>query len=275
MKKQPLVSVITVSNRPYLWKDAYNNICEHKGDIEFEHIFVGPEMPDFSLPSNVKHIKTGNIKPPQCWEIGRRNITGKMFMLQADDVKFYHGGMSDIYKKHLEVCDQQGNEKVIVVPSFRDRSHVAASRYGKARGNSPIITIGSSLISTSFLSEIGGSDIRFVGIYGDNDWAMRMHGIGVYFEDYNDVHTIEFRHKRMTHRLHRICKPYDRGILDSFWTRFTEEPEPELPEDAYEYMKDHRWVITKKRQKSIIAYEDEDILTKTQGVKEYGGLKWD
>ena len=274
MKREPLISVITSSNRPFFWKRAYNSIRSDIGDIEFEYIFVGPEEPDFSLPNNVKHIKTKNIKNTQCMEIGLRNATGKIFMLQADDVVFRDKGLFTLYNRYLERCEMLGHENVVVVPGLKDGRHTSTLQYGKT-SNGPIASLNSAVASRKLFSKIGGIDIRFVACYYDCDLAMRLHENGANFEVYGKVWVIEVDSMKQPYRLHKVCKRHDRNILDSFWTRYLKEVEDPLPDDAYCYMRHKEWVVTKKRQKEVITFSDEDILTKSQGVKEYGILKWD
>lgn len=274
MEGAPLISFIASSNRPELWQDAYNNIKEGAGDIEFEYIFVGPNSPIHNLPSNAIYIKTNNIKVPQCFEIGIRNANGSILSIQADDTKFEGGGVAKLYGRYFDLCNELGHEEVVILPGFRDVRTSSTLRYNKIE-NAPIASLNSALVGRDLLSKVGGADNRFVGVYWDCDLAMRLQNIGVYFEKFDEVYSVEFRPKVMPYRLHRICKPYDRSILDDFWTRFTDIPEPTLPSDAYCYMRDRRWVVTRDRQRDVIPFDGEDILLKTQGVKEIGDLKWE
>jgi len=274
MKIPPFVSVITASNRPELWTDAYENINKDVGDLKFEYIFVGPVEPGFELPNNVRYIKTNNIKVTQCFEIGIREAKGDMLLFQADDVKFWDKGMFGIYSRYLELCAEFGDDNVVVVPGFKDTYVPSKLRYNKYEA-APIASLNSALVSKDLLDRIGGIDTRLVGVYWDCDLAMRLHEIGVRFERFTGVYSVEFRPKKMPYRLHSECKPYDREVLDTFWTRFTEAPEPELPEDAHCYAKDKRWVVTKKRQKEVSSFSDENILVKSQGPNSAGRLTWE
>jgi len=274
MSETPVISFVASSNRPELWHDAYNNVKDSAGDVEFEYIFVGPNPPVSNLPSNAKHIQTSNVKVPQCFEIGIRNATGGLLSIQADDTKFEGGGISKLYGRYLEICEEQGHNNVVILPGFRDRRTASTLRYNKIR-NAPLASLNSALVGRELLAKVGGMDKRFIGVYWDCDMAMSLQNMGVHFEKYDEVFSVEFRPKVMPYRLHRICKPYDRSVLDSFWTRFTDAPEPTLPDDAYCYMGDRRWVVTKNRQKDVTPFNDEDILLKTQGVKEAGDLKWE
>lgn len=273
MSKNPFISVIIGSNRPFLWKNVWDHINKNIGDIEIEIIFIGPESSDFILPHNVRHIQTGNIKPPQCYEIGLRNASGKMFLLWPDDIEYRNGGIFQIYHRYLELCEQLGHNKVIVMPSFCGLTSSTLT-YNKIV-DGPIASLNSALVDRELISQIGRIDKRFVGVYWDCDLAMRLNEIGVYMEKYKEVQVIEITPPGAKYLLHRICKPHDKKVLDSFWTRFSKEIKTPLPEDAYCYMKDKRWVVTKKRQKDVMFFDDENIMTETQGEKKFGGLEWD
>jgi len=276
MGNKPFVSIITASNRPFLWKETYNNIHNGIGDLKFECIFIGPEAPDFNLPKNLRYIKTGNIKPPQCNEIGMRESNGDMIMIQPDDVKYFdNSGVSCLYDTYLELCNKRGNNKVVVLPSFKDGTRRSSLKYIKQFETSPVASLNSALVRRELMEQIGGIDTRFIGVYWDCDLAMRLNAIGVYLEKCRGVCSIETTPEQTPYRLHKVCKKHDRWILDGFWTRFTEENEKVPSEDTYCYMKNPKWVLTKKRQKVVIPFVDEDILTKSQGIKKYGELEWE
>lgn len=64
--KKPEISLFGSVHRPHLWMDLYRSIGDNS--ISFEIVFVGPNDPDFELPSNFKFIKS-YVKPTQCIEI--------------------------------------------------------------------------------------------------------------------------------------------------------------------------------------------------------------
>jgi len=279
-----LISVCIASNRPYLWNKSYAILKEYSDDVRFEIIFVGPESPDFDLPSNVKYIKTGNIKCPQCNEIAIRNAQGNMLMLLCDDHKFWHGGLDHLYEEKEEACNQQGHNKLVFLPPFRDRGGGVNLTYPGSRGpNRPFSSLAvGALFDRELLSLVGNkaADIRFVGTCWDSDLAMRFQEVGVEFVHSSSIWCVEFKVKDGKQRLGHICRDYDKEILDSFWVLSTSHDNIEDGYEVYGRMckgkvKTVKRFLSKKRLKEFIGYKDEDILTKSQGPKSVGNLSWD
>ena len=61
--KKPDISIIGTAARPENWLSLYRSLGSD--DVSFEIVFVGPNEPDYELPSNFRFIKS-NVKPMQC-----------------------------------------------------------------------------------------------------------------------------------------------------------------------------------------------------------------
>jgi len=274
MKETPLISICVGSNRTFLWKRLYDSLKSSCGDIDFEIIFVGPDEADFELPSNVKYIKTNNIKYPQCFEIALRNAQGNFIQVSSDDVCFSGKGLGCLYKEYNDVCHKENKDNIIILPSLRVKGSNQRLRYAKRR-TTPFASLNSALISRELLPTVKGADRSFIGVYWDCDMAMRFQEKGVEIIQSSEVTCIEFTHKGCFSYLHRVCKPYDSKILDSFWIREYKENEKIPSEDVWCKMPDRKYILSKKRLKPFIGYEDKDILLYSQGPKEIGDLKWE
>ena len=274
MNKNPLISVCVGSNRTFLWKRLYDSLKECSKDINFEIIFVGPNEADFNLPSNIKYIKTGNIKYPQCFEIALKNAQGDFVHVSADDVCFSGKGLDHLYKEYNKTCDKKNKKDVIILPSLRVKGSNQRLRYAK-RKTTPFASLNSALINRELLSIVKGVDRNFVGVYWDCDMAMRFQEKNVEIIQFSEVTCIEFTHKGCSSYLHRICKPHDNEILNSFWVREYKENEKIPSEDVWCQMPNRKYVLSKKRLKPFVGYEDENILLYSQGPKEIGNLKWE
>lgn len=274
MSKNPLISVCVGSNRPFLWKRLYDSLKACSNNINFEIIFVGPNESDFNLPSNVKYIKTNNIKYPQCFEIALKESQGSFFNISADDVCFFEKGLDYLHKEYKELCEKENNDNIIILPALRVKGRNQRLRYSK-RKTTPFASLNSALINRKLLSLIKGVDKSFVGVYWDCDMAMRFQEKGIKIIQSSEVTSIEFTHKGCFSYLHRICKPYDNKILDSFWIRRYIENEKIPSEDTWCQMPNREYVLSRKRLKSFVGYKDENILLYSQGPKEIGDLKWE
>ena len=273
MKQTPLISVICSSNRIFLWKELYNSIKESSDNLSFEIIITGPCSPDFDLPSEINYIKTGNIKVPQCNEIALRNAQGKYFLMFGDDQKIHGKGVRQLYKELNDIIYKDGINNIIL-PNLKVKGRTQRLRYAK-KTNTPFASLHSALFDRELLSIVKGIDQNFVGVYWDCDMAMRFQEKGVKIIQSSNVLCQEYTHKKMTYYLHRTCKPYDKIVLNNFWVREHKEDKNISSEDIWCHMSNRKYVLSKKRLKPFIGYEDENILLYSQGPKEVGGLKWE
>jgi len=288
----PLISICLTSNRPYLWKDTYETINQFSDDITFEMVLTSPNDLEESFPSNFRHIKTGNVKVPQCIEIAIRHAQGKIIVIFGDDIRFQPtGGISHLYKEYDRLCNKRGDNDLVLMPQVRDPKRTCDCKFANVLDNAgPVVGLGSALFDRELLSKIGGQiiDIRFLGSIWDSDLGMRFHEIGVEFVQYLNICHQEIYDSRMTYRLHKSCSSQDLHVLHDLWVRETKEGEQVPSEDVWGYMiwvkltdanammpSDKKHVLSKKRLTEVIGYKDEDILTKSQGPKASGHLSWD
>ncbi len=186
---EPKISVVATAARPNLWKQIYDNYNTSK--IEFEMVFVGPNPPDYELPSNFRYIKT-HVKPAQCAYIAAVNACGEILHLSGDDIAVSDGLLDKIY----ETYQKSGDYKVRISPRFymnggpdsggTDATDTHAYLiYGHANTPlSPKVGCAPSF-SRRLFDELGGYDTRFVASCNDLDFAVRAHLYGselVYME---------------------------------------------------------------------------------------------
>ncbi len=271
MYKEPLISIICPSNRIFLWKDLYSSIKESSDGLSFEIVIPGPCPPDYNLPSEINYIKTGNIKVPQCNEIAMRNAQGKYFLIFGDDQKIHGIGIKKLYNELNDIINKKGINNIIL-SNFKVKGRTQSLRYWK-KEIAPISSLNAALFNRELLAIVKGVDKRFVGVYWDCDLALRFQEAGVNILKSSRVWCKEYSHKKIVSYLHRPCKPHDSGVLDSFWVKKNDEKINE--NDIWCYLKRGKYVLSKKRLKPFIGYEDKDILLYSQGPKEVGGLKWE
>jgi len=273
----PLISVCLASNRPCLWNEFYNTINRFSEDIEFEIIIAGPQDANFELPSNMRHIKTGNIKVPQCHEIAMRNTQGDLIIFISDDNKFWEtGGLSHLYKEYDNLCNVKGDNNLILLSKKKDRKRVCDMLFSRAETNqAPIVGLEGGLYHKDLLTKIEPKiDIRFVGTIWDSDLGMRFHDAGVQLVKSSYVWMVEHGVKGFL-RLNKATNAHDIPVLHSFWVKKAEKNEIVPSKETWCYMQDKKHVLSKKRLTEVIGYEDKDILTKSQGPKTFGRLSWD
>lgn len=198
----PKISIFMSAYRPQNWMYIYDNIGDN--DTTFEIIFVGPNEPNFKLPSNCRFIKT-MVKPVQCYEIGARNARGDLIINYADDIEFKLKKPIDklynVYKSHND--DKLIASCVIVDPGMHP--------YFNDDATSPLMPVV-GLMSRKLYIDIGGADINFVTSYWDLDVALRIYALGGRVLLNDDIRILEFNLPENWNRYQ------DRQYLDSLWT---------------------------------------------------------
>jgi len=155
----PGISIYGSAHRPQNWMDLYESIGDN--DVSFEVVFVGPNEPDFELPSNFRFIRS-YTKPTQCFEIASRNAAADLIMPIADDVEFRTKRPLDLlyttYKSY-------SNDKLMISCRYmlngEDLSH-SAHRFFVGDSSSPIMPL-CGLMSKKLYRDIGGIDKKFLG----------------------------------------------------------------------------------------------------------------
>ena len=208
----PVISLYGSAARPQYWINLYDTLGDNK--IGFEIVFVGPNVPDFSLPDNFYYIKS-NVKPAQCVEIAARNTAGLLIMQIADDIEFKTAKMLDIlYGVYTSYND---NEKLIVSCRYMMDGIDASPTchyYHSGKTDTPMISVA-GLMSSKLYKAVGGVDRNFIAVCSDIDIIMRVHVYGG-FVILSDVYVNEDR----THSSNDLYARYgvvDRVLLDSLW----------------------------------------------------------
>jgi hypothetical protein len=188
----------------------YNTLRD--SSINFEIVFVGPNEPDFILPSNFKYIKS-NVKPAQCVEIASRNTSGELIMQIADDVEFR---VSDPLSRLYSVYMSCGDEKLILSCRYMrngKRISVKCHRFHSTDPSTPMISVA-GLMSNKLYKTVGGIDRNFIAVCGDVDVIMRIHGR----EGKVALSDVYVNENSITKGLYSRYKAYDRRLLDSLWS---------------------------------------------------------
>jgi hypothetical protein len=210
----PKISIFATAHRPQNWMDLYESIGEN--DVEFELVFVGPNRPDYKLPSNFRFIRS-LVKPTQCLEIAFRDTTADLVMNIADDCMFMTSRPLDRLYETYKRC---GNEKIILSCRYMvnggDQSESAA-RFFADDVNSPVMPL-SGLMSRNLLASIGGIDRNFIGIMWECDVAMRVHALGGEVI-LSDIFLNEDKEKSAGSVLCNEFWHHDRALLESLWTK--------------------------------------------------------
>jgi hypothetical protein len=191
----------------------YNNIGANS--ISFEIVFVGPNEPDYTLPSNFKYIKS-NVKPAQCTEIASRYASGELLLNMFDDVDFRTPSPLDkLYGEYMSY----GDEKLMLSCRYMMEGVDVSNechRFYVQDPTSPIMPVA-GLVSAKMYRSLGGVDRNFICAYLDLDIAMRLYAIGGRVL-LSNIYLSEVT--AMSLGLSRVVSAYgahDRGLLDNLW----------------------------------------------------------
>jgi hypothetical protein len=235
------ISLFATTNKPQYWMDLYRSIG--KNSISFEIVFVGPNEPDFILPSNFKYIKS-NVKPAQCVEIASRNTSGELIMQIADDVEFKTKSPLDIlYNSYKTYNDNELMVSCKYMLRGEDMS-TRAHRFFYNDSSTPLMPVG-MVLSKDTYRELGGMDRNFIAVHSELDMTMRLYATGGRVI-LSDVYINELRGS------------YVGGLCDEFWYH-----DRKVFEDL--------WAIDGKvqivRARPFKPFSDEGILEESQGPK--------
>mgnify|MGYP001611001017 CR=1 FL=1 len=244
---EPFISIVGAAARTKYWMETYNSIGENK--VPFEVIFVGPEEPKFVLPENFKFIKS-MVKPSQCVEIASRSAKGNFLCHIGDDLIFKTKFPLDVlYKEYLS----NENENAIISCKNMENGvdYSGMGYFFPWEKSSPIVPY-SGIMRTELYREIGGTDRNFIAVMHDLDVAMRVYEIGGTVIRSN-VFLEEDKHKCTVEGVgmwQEYGANFDRPLLESMWVLDKEKK-----------------ILSTKRIKKFEPFEDNELLTKTQGPK--------
>ena len=211
--KKPEISIYGSAHRPQNWMDLYRSIGDN--NVSFEVIFVGPNNPDFELPSNFKFIKS-YTKPAQCVEIASRNTTAELIMHMADDCEFRTKRPLDMLYNSYK---SYNNDKLILSCRYMRngrRSPRSAHRFFGGDNSSPVMPL-SGLMSRKLYRDIGGIDRNFIAVMFDLDIAMRVLALGGEVI-LSDVYVDELKSKGAGSNLCGEFWSHDRQLLENLWS---------------------------------------------------------
>lgn len=210
------ISIIASAIRPHLWEEFSKSLVNNK--CEYEIIFAGPKEPDKEYP-NLIHIKTGNIKPAQCYYIASLYATGDLVHWTADDAIYPDGILDDV----AEMWAMINNPKVLICPQTLENSKLCEVQnfllYDRD-ANSPVMA-PFGFMSLDYMRELGGiADRRYTGGQYENDLVLRLYADGGKLYPYK-YKTIEVDH--VNRHLNRCGSalsdqyPHGRKILEASW----------------------------------------------------------
>lgn len=274
---KPLISIIASSIRVDLWGKFYNSFSQNLNNVDIECVFVGPVSTNSELPYNFKHIKTENIKPSQCFEIGIRESQGDFIMIVGDD-HIINTSLDKFYMEYNNLSEKRGNDKFFLLPLFKFGDVLTSAPYHRkiTIPHKNISTLG-ALINKKWVNQIGGIDRRFIGVYYDIDFIMRfLQDGGEVIRTPSKELIIQEDQKSNDKRTRLTSKitSYDRSVVDSFWVRLKEGGEKVPSDKVYGYYRDRDYVLSKYRLKDFEPFEDKDIKLLSQGTTEHIQYGW-
>jgi hypothetical protein len=207
------VSIVATAHRPENWLEVYKSIV---ANLNFELVFVGPNIPTQDLPSNFRFILS-RVKPAQCVEIAIRHAQGKYIVIFADDLIFDEPYALD---KLVQSWKEKGNNFAIASCRYRLNGVIQSDstmRFIYGDDSSPVVPLAGLMLRDSLL-KIGGVDRRFIGVMYDLDLAMRFYANGG-FVFLNDVFVHEKFELRRNSHLYRENWEHDRKFLNSLYFR--------------------------------------------------------
>lgn len=267
---KPVVSLFASAIRVNLWLSFLESL--HSNKIDFEVVFAGPaEVPSvfFEKYPFFNYIKTGQIKPAQCYEIARRACIGELLNWTADDCEYSEKCLDEVYAYWKERNDY----KAIISLKTQEnelKNLLDDHRFFGFNKNTPLMApLG--FISKQFLDELGGLDRRYVCGQYENDIVMRaLQNGGTVFPFENTY--VDIQHLKKHGRSTKFWNGYnhDRTILENSWVREGYAPEPTMCLDLMTkkpFTPIVNRLVLKTQKDKFEPYEDKDILTVSQGPK--------
>ena len=258
--------------RPHLWRDFLNSLKGNK--YPYEVVFVGfidqelwqpfvDEYPEF------RYIQTEDIKPAQCYEVGRRYSKGELVCWIADDCVFSEGFVDKV----VDYWHSLNNPKAVISCRTNENGQNETMQnhrfFGRNRNTPLMAPIG--VMNREYLDKLGGFDRRFLcGQYENNCVAMVLADGGrVYLNE--DV-CVSIDHKNAHGSETNFWNGYneDRETLENSWVigGFKPSPEPLLIiqglKQPYYFYPLNNTEFTLSRNDRHEPFEDKDILIKSQ-----------
>lgn len=246
---KPDISLYSSAAIPSNWMIQLESMGDNVA--KWERICVGPNEPDYTLPDNVRFIRS-DVKPVQCNEIGARACRADIIMHLSDD--FIFRGTSHPLDSLLNQYESGSNAKNCISPRYMlrgiDRSRPWPNGWQRLipeDNSSPVMPCNEMMAKVLHIS-LGGFDRNFVTNYSDVDFAMRIIVNGGRTILSSDVFVDEIEELQKTNLSAEPAQPIDRQYLEALW------------------FKNRDWK-TLKRALPFESFSDENILTESQGPK--------
>lgn len=230
------VSLFGSAVRKKLWVAMFESL--KSTSINYEVVFSGNADIKYKefLNESFTYIKTGNIKPAQCYELSRRGCVGETVVWIADDCEF----PNDVIGKAYRYWKLQNNEKLILSIQTKESGYEVPKltlfdmnnhRFFGGKKNTELMA-PIAMMSRKFLDKIGGFDKRFICGQYENFCVKMAYELGAKVEIFGDEECfVEIDHLaksysigESTDRTNFRKRPFakgwenDRKILEDHWT---------------------------------------------------------
>lgn len=273
---QTVMSFIASSVRPHLWAACFESLAGNS--MPFEVIFAGNVDEETVKPFLVKYpffryIRTGNIKPAQCYEATRRAAQGEYTIWIADDCEF----SKEFVKEVSSAANALPNNSILSVKTNENGLHnnLDDHRFFERNRNTPLMApLG--VINTELLNQMGGFDYRYICGQYENDVSMRIWAMGgkvVKFED--ACVTIDHIKKHGASTKFWSGYDHDRKVLEDTWViggyKPAEKPlvvfKPSASIQMQPFLPITNREVIFKPQMAFDSYSEIGLLTTSQGYK--------
>jgi len=187
---KPKLSLVGPAIRPQCWSGFIKGL--YSNDIDYEIIFLGPNPPICTLPTNFHHIKT-DVKPAQCYEAGVRLAQGELIILAADDLEFLEDHPLD---KLVAFYDSINDSKAIAscVCMMNNQPWESAQHIF---GYAELLPEWVGVLSKEYYLSLLGLDSRFLASYVLMDLDLRVWrgggrviSSGIYCNEYKSLSSL-------------------------------------------------------------------------------------
>jgi len=256
------VSLIASAVREPLYESCLKSL--EGTSVNYEVVFAG-NKPPLKPIEHLRYIKTGNIKPAQCYEVSRREAKGETIIWMADDAEF----PNDIVGKAYKYWKEQDNYKLILSLQTSEGGYnnpnsvlfdMTNHTFFGYRKDTPLMA-PLALISRKFLEELGGFDRRYLCGQYENSCIMDAYCAGGTVEVFGNAGLfINIDHFKKSIAVGESSNqdeflkrpfasgyPHDRKILEGSWVKGGD--------------------VSSTRLDKFEPYEDKNILTESQSYK--------
>lgn len=208
------VSAYLSSIRPYRWMKIHEML--KRTGLTFEVVIVGPNDPDFELPSEIKFFKSA-VKPSQCFHIAASKCSGETMLQIVDDIEYTDGAIKQMYDKVME----KDNVMASCVYLQNNYSQFYTQNIsGQVMNLSflPLLPVCGLYRREAYL-KLGGLDRRFNGVMSELDFYMRMriNGYETVFINGHCNENTEYQKKENTSLCNKFWN-HDRPTFMKLWS---------------------------------------------------------